>query len=76
MLHTVPLFPLYLLYIAFCLPFLACLIIRSMTDSAPLAEEGLWILDNAKNLLDYVFAKKFREVHFMFPFLPGKGWLC
>jgi hypothetical protein len=47
-----------------------------MTDSAPLAEEGLWILNNAKNLLDYVFAKKFREFHFMFPFLPGKGWLC
>jgi hypothetical protein len=46
-----------------------------MTDSAPLAEEGRWILNSVRNLLDYVFAKKSGNFIFMFPFLPEKGWL-
>ncbi len=35
-----------------------------MTDSAPLAEEGLWILNRVKNFLDYA-QKKFQGISFL-----------
>jgi hypothetical protein len=44
-----------------------------MTDSARLAEEGLWILNSVRNFLDFVFAKKFREFNFYVSIFTWEG---